>query len=102
MTMTPDDNTRKRVPPQCDCCGRDFGDRVFTFKEKNFPERSACSRSCYDIVVARAIGSAIFIAPPAMNLRQKLSKHAARSFPRGRRNSMIGIEDARACRQRDQ
>jgi hypothetical protein len=60
-------------PMQCDYCGGPINKKVYHFHETRFPERFACSPSCYDAVVARTIGSAIFVAPRAMNLRERLS-----------------------------
>ncbi len=59
---------------RCDWCGTVFNGKVYHFREKNFPEHFACSPSCYEGAVARAIGSPVFSAPPAMNLRDACSR----------------------------
>ena len=57
-------------PRRCDWCGSICSSRTYHFDEKNFPEHFACSPSCYAGVVARAISSPVFTAPPTMNLRE--------------------------------
>lgn len=59
---------------RCDWCGTVCSGKVYRFSEKNFPEQVACSPSCYEGVVARAIGSPVFVAPRAKNLRDACSR----------------------------
>jgi hypothetical protein len=58
------------VDGSCDCCGADFGTRIFHFEAKRY-----CCRTCLDTGVASEVSRPLFETKPFPHELRRLRAH---------------------------